>query len=79
METVERIVWQTAFDYTVENEAMAIQLAMNMVISFLQGQTITQANDQCNQLLENTGWSMDRKVQVQKRSLEILEGLKEEG
>ena len=79
MDTVEKIVWQTALDYTVENEAMAIQLAMNMIVAFLQGQTIGQANEQCNQMLESMGWGMERKVHVQKRSLEILEGIQEAG
>ena len=56
---------------------MAIQLAMSMIIAFLEGQTITQANEQCNQMLKSTGRKTDRKVQVQKRALEILEGIKE--
>lgn len=77
MDIVHGVVWQTYQDYIAENEAMAIQLALNMVIAFLQGRTIGEANEQCTQLLNSTGWTASRKVHVQKRSLEILEDLKE--
>ena len=77
MELQERVVWQTRQDYLVENEAKAIELAMRMIVVFLEGGSYAEANRQCDQLLDEMGWTRSRKVYVQGRSLEILEGMKE--
>ena len=79
METAFPETLQTAQEYLLECEAMALQLAMIYVRAFAEGGVMHQANEQVEAELYATGWGENKKAYVQGRVLFMLEQLKEEG